>query len=159
MISQCTPRSPLLLDLGQKQPLLIALNLLLACLLVALLQDLVGRFRLLGWLGVMAAAQSVSFAVWWHLRRAGSALSSRAVGRWLTFASLLSGIGWGLAGLLLVEPGATSQVTIASFAIGGVTAGAITVLPRHPIAYYAFVLPALLPYAARLVSPPTRRRR
>ena len=150
MIRQCATRDGLLLDLEHKQPLLIAFNLLLACLLVALLQDLVAKFRLLGWLGLMMATQVVRVAVWWHLRRAAPALSSRTVGRWLTFASLLSGIGWGVAGLLLVGPDATLQITVASVTVGAVTAGAITVLPGHPIAYYAFILPALLPYAASL---------
>jgi hypothetical protein len=150
MTSQCAPGHRLLLDLVHRQPLLIALHPLLACLLVALLQDLVSQFRLLGWLGVMVVAEVVRVAVWWHLRRSATALSSRAIGRRLTFASLLSGMGWGLAGLLLVGPGATVQITVASFAIGGVTVCAITVLPSHPIAYYAFLLPALLPYVARL---------
>jgi diguanylate cyclase (GGDEF)-like protein/PAS domain S-box-containing protein len=150
MTSQCAPGHRLLLDLVHRQPLLIALHPLLACLLVALLQDLVAQFRLLGWLGVMVVAEVVRVAVWWHLRRSATALSSRAIGRRLTFASLLSGMGWGLAGLLLVGPGATVQITVASFAIGGVTVCAITVLPSHPIAYYAFLLPALLPYVARL---------
>jgi PAS domain S-box-containing protein len=132
-----------------KQPLLMAGNLLLACLLVAALQDIVAQFRLLGWLSTMVVTQAVRFGVWWHLSRAATALSSCSVGRQLTFASLLSGIAWGLAGLLLVAPGAPLQVTVASFVIG-VTAGAITVLSSHPVAYYAFIVPALVPYAARL---------
>ena len=150
MSRQCALEHRLLLDLEQKQPLLIAFNLLLACLLAALLQHVVAEFRLLSWLGLMIVTQVVRLAVWWHLRRAAPALSSRKVGRWLTFASLLSGIGWGLAGILLVGPGATFEITVASVAIGAATAGAITVLPGHPLAYYAFILPALLPYAASL---------
>ncbi|HSA80830.1 MAG TPA: EAL domain-containing protein [Geminicoccaceae bacterium] len=146
----CAPRDRLLLDLMQKQPLLIALNLLLACLLVAALEDVVATPRLLGWLGIMFATQVVRFGVWWHLRLAATTLSPRGIGRRLTWASLLSGIGWGLAGLLLVIPGAPLQMMVTSFFIGGVTASAIMVLPSHPIAYYAFILPALLPYAARL---------
>jgi diguanylate cyclase (GGDEF)-like protein/PAS domain S-box-containing protein len=150
MISQCAARDGLLLDLVQKQPPLIAFNLVLACVLVALLQGVVAEFRLLGWLGVMGVTQVASFAVWWHLRRAATALSSHAIGRRLTFASLLSGMAWGLAGLFLVGPGTTSQIMVASFTGGSVTAGAITVLPGHPIAYYAFLLPALLPCVAQL---------
>jgi len=150
MISQCAARDGVLLDLVQKQPPLIAFNLVLACVLVALLQDVVAEFRLLGWLGVMGVTQVASFAVWWHLRRAATALSSHAIGRRLTFASLLSGIAWGLAGLLLVGSGTTPQITVASFTVGGVTAGAITVLPSHPVAYYAVLLPALLPYMVQL---------
>jgi diguanylate cyclase (GGDEF)-like protein/PAS domain S-box-containing protein len=146
---QCAPRDRLLLDLVHKQPLLIAGNLLLASLLVAALQDVVTQFRLLGWLGIMVVTQAVRFGVWWRLPRASTALSSRSVGRQVTFASLLSGIGWGLAGLLLVAPGAPLQITVASFVIG-VTAGAITILPSHLVAYYAFIVPALVPYAARL---------
>jgi diguanylate cyclase (GGDEF)-like protein/PAS domain S-box-containing protein len=151
MIGQGAPGYRLLLDLVHKQPLLVAFNLLLACLLLALLHDLVAGVRLLGWLGVITATQVVHLGVWWHLRRAATTLSFRTVGRWLTFASLLSGIGWGLAAPLLVGPGATLPITVASVVIGNVTAGAITVLPSHPIAYYAFVLPALLPYAVQLV--------
>jgi diguanylate cyclase (GGDEF)-like protein/PAS domain S-box-containing protein len=150
MISQCAARNGLLLDLVQKQPPLIAFNLVLGCVLVALLQDDVAEFRLLGWLGVMGVTQVASFAVWWHLHRAATALSSHTIGRRLTFASLLSGMAWGLAGLLLVGPGTTSQITVASFTVGNVTAGAITVLPSHPVAYYAFLLPALLPCVAQL---------
>jgi hypothetical protein len=89
---QCAPRDRLLLDLVHKQPLLIVGNLLLACLLVAALQDVVAQFRLLGWLSTMVVTQTVRFGVWWHLPRAATALSSRSVGRQLTFASLLSGI-------------------------------------------------------------------
>jgi two-component system, sensor histidine kinase len=152
-----SPRDRLLLDLVRKQPLLIAFNLLLACLLVAALQDVVAKFTLLGWISVMIVTQGVRFELWWHLRRAVTALSSRSIGRRLTLASLLSGIGWGLAGLLLVVPDATLQMMVTAFVIGGVTASAIIVLPSHPVAYYAFLLPALLPYAARLafVADPT----
>jgi diguanylate cyclase (GGDEF)-like protein/PAS domain S-box-containing protein len=151
MTGQCAPRCPLLLDLVDKQPLLIALNLLLACPLVILLQEVVAKPRLVGWLGVMVAAEVVRFAVWRHLRAATTALSLRAMSRWLTFASLLSGIGWGLAGFVLVGSDAALLDRVAPFAIGGATAGAITVLPSHPVAYYAFILPALLPYAAQLI--------
>lgn len=145
-----SPRDRLALDLQQGQPLLIAFNLLLACLLVAALHDAVSTLRLGIWLALMVVTQAIRFGIWWFLRRAIAKLSSTLIGRWLTLASLLSGIGWGLAGLLLVAPGATLPMMVTSFVIGGMTAGAITVLPSHPPAYYAFILPALLPYAARL---------
>jgi diguanylate cyclase (GGDEF)-like protein/PAS domain S-box-containing protein len=119
-------------------------------LLVAALQDVVAKSKLLGWLGIMIVIQVVRLGVWWHLRLAATALSPRSTGGMLTLASLLSGIGWGLAGLLLVIPGAPLQMMVTSFVMGGVTASAIMVLPSHPMAYYAFILPALLPYATRL---------
>jgi diguanylate cyclase (GGDEF)-like protein/PAS domain S-box-containing protein len=150
MLSQCAPCSRVRLDLVRRQPLLIAFDLVLACLLLALLQGTVAHRSALGWLGVVIVAQLVRLAVWWRLRRGASPLASPAADRWLTGTCLLSGIAWGLAGLVLAEFGAPSQATIAAVVIAAVTAAAITVLPAHPIACYAFVLPALLPYAAQL---------
>jgi diguanylate cyclase (GGDEF)-like protein/PAS domain S-box-containing protein len=144
------PRDRLLLALLHKQPLLIALHLLLTCLLVTALFDVAAKSELLVWLGFMIFTQMTRFVIWLHLRYAATTPSPASISRRLVFASLLSGMGWGLAELLLAVPGAALQITVASFVIGSVTAAAITVLPSHPVAYYAFILPALVPYAARL---------
>jgi len=145
---QWAPRNRLLLDLVHKQPLLIAFNLFLACLLLGAVGDVVAKFKLLGWAGVMIVTHGACLGVWWYLRRATTKMSSLSIGRLLILASLLSGLGWGFAGLLLVAPGTTWQLMVASFA--SATASAIMVLPSHPAAYCAFILPALLPYVAWL---------
>ena len=154
MIRQRAAHRRLGLDLLEGHPPLVVLNLALACVLVAMLQDLVAGPRLTTWFGTMLAAQVAALAIWWYLRRAASRLARRAGGRWFMLASGLSGSGWGFASLLLAEPGATIQVTLASCTIGGAIAGAITLLPHHPAAFYAFALPALLPYAVQLALIP-----
>jgi hypothetical protein len=139
------PRDRLLLDLIRKQPLLIVFNLFLACLLVGAIEDVVTKYRLLAWAGAMLVTHGAQLGVWWYLRRATTTMSLCRIGRLLVVASLLSGLGWGLAGPLVGAPGPTWQLMVAAFAICSATASAIMVLPVYPTAYYAFVLPVLLP--------------
>ena len=52
--------------------------------------------------------------------------------------------------MLFHVPGAAAHQVFLSFTIGGMVAGAAVALTAHLPSFFAFCLPALLPYSARL---------
>jgi PAS domain-containing protein len=141
-------RAELLADATRRQPLLAAINMGAALLLASGLAGVAPTSALAGWLGCVALAQAARLEVWRRWRRAGA--DRPGPGPLLTLASGLAGAAWGLAGPLLGGSGDPAQQLLVPFALAGMAAGAVPALPAHPPAFHAFVLAALLPYAAGL---------
>ncbi|MBV8578756.1 MAG: diguanylate cyclase, partial [Acetobacteraceae bacterium] len=100
-----------------------------------------------GWLGYMALSQAVRLLSW-HLYDAARMTRDNAV--WLVANSAAAGVGWGLTGFLFAGVGPPGQQMLVPFFLAGMTAGAVASLAAHLPVLYAFLVPALLPYAARL---------
>jgi diguanylate cyclase (GGDEF)-like protein len=142
----------LLSDVVARQPLLAAINLGLGTTLAATFAPVVGHRPAWGWLAMMGLTQLARLALWlWA--DAIPALAARTE-LWLTSASAAAGMTWGAAGVLffVVEPPAY-QIFL-PFVLGGMAAGAVAALPGHPPSFFAFYLPTLSPYAARLLMEP-----
>jgi diguanylate cyclase (GGDEF)-like protein len=140
-------RAILLDDLVARQPLLAAINLVLAGIVGVAFWPVIGGAVIGLWLAAMAAAQIARLAIWRQLRDRPAALRR---GAWLTLASALAGLAWGLGGLLLFQAESPAHQVFLPFVLAGMVAGAVISLPAHTPTFYAFFVPALLPYAIRL---------
>jgi signal transduction histidine kinase/ActR/RegA family two-component response regulator len=121
-----------------------------ALIVAAALWSTAPRSLLLGWTGMMvlviggrielrrryfrAAPQSVDAPVW---------------GRRFVAGATLTGLCWGAGGFLLFAPTGSLGQLLLTFVIGGMSAAAAGTLSCHMPAYIGYVLPALLPLAAR----------
>jgi diguanylate cyclase (GGDEF)-like protein len=145
------PSIELLEGLLKRQPFLAGMNIAIGALAALALSGAVPTAWLLGWLACLLASQAPRFALLARYRRRVEGLDRRsALGFWLTAASAVAGVTWGLFGLLFDGFGHPTQILV-PFMLAGMAGGAMTALPSHPPAFLAFVLPALLPYALRLL--------
>lgn len=137
--------------LYDRLPTLAAINLFVGSVLAAMFVPLVAAPILAGWLGLIAAVQALRLLSWIRYRRAppASRRDHRRL-RVLVLATAATGALWGLAGVLFHVPGAAAHQVFLSFTIGGMVAGAAVALTAHLPSFFAFCLPALLPYSARL---------
>ena len=99
----------------------------------------------------MLVVQIVRVAIWWALRAAHGSSAARSM-TLLTWASALTGFVWGTAGMLSEITGASPAAIVVPFMLAGMCAGAIAALAAHAPAFFAFIWPALLPYAIRLAA-------
>ncbi|MBL4687151.1 MAG: response regulator [Nannocystaceae bacterium] len=110
------------------------------------------------------AAGAVTVTAWWiaiavmsvgrglAARRFMHDSSSEPIERWatkFTWGSLASGSIWGLGSAVLFPADDGTLQLLLAFVIGGMAAGASSSLACHLPAFYAFVLPSVLPLAAR----------
>src|SRR3954466_12037296 len=145
------PSIELLEGLLKRQPFLAGMNVAVGALAALALSGAVPTTRLLGWLACLLASQVPRFALHVRYRHRVEGLDRRsALGFWLTAASAVAGVTWGLFGLLFDGFGHPTQILV-PFMLAGMAGGAMTALPLHPPAFLAFVLPAPLPYALRLL--------
>lgn len=72
--------------------------------------------------------------------------------RGFTVSALLNGVTWGAFAWLYMDTQDPMTLLVAGFYLGGHISGAVTPLSMYLPAFYAFVLPALLPYTAALVG-------
>jgi hypothetical protein len=135
----------LIIELERRQPLLAAINLCTASLLAFGLVHAAPAPTLAAWFAYMLLVQASR--VLWLVRRATTRFN--AVG-WLVAASAAAGIGWGLTGALFASVGSPAQQMLVPFFLAGMAAGAVATLAGHLLVLFAFLLPALLPYAMRL---------
>ena len=135
----------------QSVPVLLA-NVVNAAIVSVLLWSQAPHGLLLGWsaaMAVMAAARIEMRRRYWL--RDVVISEQEAWGRRFTLGSLSAGILWGFAGSVLLPHSLPHQVAVV-FVVGGMAAGAAGTIACFLRAYYAFVLPTLLPAAARLLS-------
>ena len=140
-------RDELLAELASRQALLAAINLVAALLFASGLASAAPASLVSGWLGYMGISQAGRL-LWWRRYVIGRLTSNPVV--WLVATSASAGLGWGLIGLLFAGIGSSAQQMLVPFFLAGMTAGAVTSLAGHFPVLYAFIVPALLPYAARL---------
>jgi signal transduction histidine kinase/CheY-like chemotaxis protein len=133
----------------QSRPVLAA-NVLNAVMVSATLWAAGPRALLLGWCALMIAMALVRLALRRRYRRARPDVSDTP--RWARYfvtGSAVAGVLWGAAGVLLFDSaGALSQILI-TFVVGGMGAAAAGTLSCYLPAFWAFLLPALVPLAVR----------
>jgi PAS domain S-box-containing protein len=132
---------------------LLALNPLLGMVLVVLLWGEHPPLLLGGWLALLTG--SSGFKYWRNraYRRAGEN-AAREPTRWsleFSLGTLLHGISWGLAGALFYNPAAPVHSMFLLVVICGVGAGCVATESAVPRAFLAFLFPALLLPAARVL--------
>ena len=106
--------------------LLLTANLINGALVLVALWDRVDWRIPLGWGLALVAVAAGRVLLWRGFRRAEP--DNDKIGRWgsaFTMGSTLSGMVWGSAPLLFLQPGDHLALTLLAFVIGGTTAGAL----------------------------------
>jgi len=134
----------------QSAPVLLA-NVFNAVILSVVLWTRVEHGLLLGWTFAMALVVVARIELrrrYWS--KDWTAAEQEMWGARFTFSSLCSGSLWGFAGSVLPPASLPHQVVVV-FVVGGMAAGAAGTLSCFMRAYYAFLLPSVLPAGVRLL--------
>ncbi|VAW90829.1 hypothetical protein MNBD_GAMMA21-2144, partial [hydrothermal vent metagenome] len=73
-------------------------------------------------------------------------------GHYFTLSSLLSGVLWGITGILFFVPNDPAVLSFVTIILLGMIAASTTSLSSHTPAHYAFVIPAVLPLTYSYLS-------
>src|SRR6058998_1172503 len=87
-----------------------------------------------------------------YLRKHPATAESLQWGRHYMYVVAANGVLWGFAGFFFFLPQSYVHQVFLAFVLGGMVSGAISTLSPVRGAYLVFLIPALLPYAARLVG-------
>jgi diguanylate cyclase (GGDEF)-like protein/PAS domain S-box-containing protein len=140
-------RDELTTELAARQPLLALINVVVASLFAWGIAGAASASVVVAWLGYMGLSQIGRLVSWHHYARA-----RRSPVVWLIATSATAGIGWGVIGPLFASLGSASQQMLVPFFLAGMAGGAVATLSGHLAVLYAFLIPALLPYAAELAA-------
>jgi diguanylate cyclase (GGDEF)-like protein len=139
-------------QLCQVLPLSIGTSLVLAVLVVAILWRHVDRAATLAWLGTLCLVSAARLMIY----RRHARLRTTAFQQVLELAprvrigSMLAGVSWGLAVVLLYAPGNLAYQLFLVFILAGVTAGAATSMAADRRVALYFQLPIVVPLTLRL---------
>lgn len=136
----------------QAPPALIG-TIVNAAIVIAVFGPVLAPAWLGGW---FLAVVLIVLARYWdaraYRRREPPGAETPAWGRRYLLGVLANGLAWGAAGFFFyLEHSEIHQVFLA-FVLGGMTAGGVATLASVRYAYLAFVIPALVPYTARLLG-------
>lgn len=131
-------------------PAALASTVVLAALVVAVFWPLRPHDVLLGWLAAFAIVALSRFGLWLAYRRASPEpdLARRWYFRSVVLASL-AGLVWGAGAWVFLAAEPAGQRTLLMFVIAILGAGAVVNLAIRWQCAWAFILPALVPYAIR----------
>ncbi len=125
---------------------ILAGNLTVAVVLVAVLWDSVDRQALTYWASAIIAATLGRFAIYVQFQRARPPDSAmKAWGRLFVTGAAVNGAIWGLTGIVLYVPGLMIDQIVIAAVVVGMSAGALAASSAHLPAFFAFIAPALLP--------------
>jgi two-component sensor histidine kinase len=126
---------------------------LLNVALVALVLWPVASHRvLLGWAALMTAISVARSVLTWSYRRATPAVTDAGVWRRRFVAgAFATGIGWGVAGVLLFPVVSLAYQVFLTYVLGGMAVGAAAVMAPVVTAYWAFLPPITIPVIVQLV--------
>jgi signal transduction histidine kinase len=111
------------------------------------------RPLLLGWTGIMALMTVVRLWLrreFW--RTSPGPEQARRWGSWFVAGSVTAGVLWGGSTLWVMDPRAPLSLILFTFVLGGMSAGAAGTISCYLPAFFGFLLPAILPLAARLFA-------
>ena len=138
---------------GQALSAILGSNVAVPILLSAVVfWNSVSKPELLAWFILMCGTAAVRVASVRAYRRAR--LDPTTVARWhrhYTLGALASGSLWGAAGMLFFVPGALEQQVILGLVLGGLCTSSVAAHGAHLPTFYAFSLPTMLPFVARLL--------
>src|SRR5437763_6272290 len=121
-----------------------------AFILCAVMWDYIDARPMIGWLVLIAANQAWRglLARSWRRARPGI-IAARRWGRYWTLGSTLAGTLWGIAGWV-TYPASPPHEALLIVCMFGVVMGGLNLTSVYRPAFYAFVLPALVPLIARV---------
>jgi signal transduction histidine kinase/ActR/RegA family two-component response regulator len=137
---------------NQSGPILLA-NVLNAAVVTATLWPTTSRVLLLSW--AVAVALMTLGRIELRRRYLKARPSRTQMEPWGTrfvIGSLLGGSLWGIAGVLFFDPNNALAQILITFSIGGMAAGAAGTLSPHLPAFFAYMLPAVVPLFVRVAA-------
>ncbi len=130
-------------------PVILLATSVNSALLTLALWNHVSHRVLLGWLVCVQVMAFLRLILIVKYRRSPK---DERWGRWFFLGTLVSGVCWGAAGVLLFTPGSVPHQTFLTFVLGGMSAGAVTTLSANFRVVLAYLIPVLLPLTLRLFS-------
>ncbi len=104
------------------------------------------------WFGAVGIVTIGRAVLWWRYRRAATAADSRWWSRGATVGAFCAGLSWGLGGAMLFPLVTPLDQLFLTIAIGGMCTGAVVLSASHLPTLLAFLLPACLPMASRVIA-------
>lgn len=132
-------------------PVALTTNALLALVLLGTQSAVISASHLYLWIAIIVPVFAGRAALLFAWRRSGGAASSDCTG-WLRrfrIAVTATGMAWGAAALLLFPHADIDHQSYLAFVIAGLSAGGISSLAVDRLSTFGFLLPMLLPLAAR----------
>jgi diguanylate cyclase (GGDEF)-like protein/PAS domain S-box-containing protein len=143
-----TLRTELVRLFYEQAPTGLIANTAVAAMVAALLWGAVPPALMAGWLIAHAVINAGRYFLLRAWRRATPAARGRRVWGDAAIAGCsLSGLAWASSVTLMTNSGTLAQQLFVTFALAGVSAGALSTMASLRAGYYAFLLPALLPTA------------
>ena len=138
--------------LFEQLPYALMATTIVGVLVVYVLWGHVSPLWLLVWLLALAITTSVHIGLMRAYFRVKPSVSE--AGRWgrrFVAGVLVSGVVWGLAGAFPISSDATLQEFFLLFVLAGLSAGGMSTYSSYRGAYAAFLVPAMLPFAIKLM--------
>jgi diguanylate cyclase (GGDEF)-like protein/PAS domain S-box-containing protein len=134
-------------------PVVLTANLANGALLVLVFWSVVPPPVLIGWYALLCAVVGIRTWLWSrHRRQQPAPEQADRWGRFATIGSGASGALWGAAGTMFLVPGSPIHEIVLAFVLGGMGAGATVSLAPHLLAFIAYLVPSVLPFALRLAT-------
>jgi diguanylate cyclase (GGDEF)-like protein len=126
-----------------QHPILILVNIVNAALVVAVLWSRFPHRALVAWLALFLVLIPIRLLVG-HLQARHRWPAARAA-TWSVVGSALTGGAWGLLAFAIVSTSDIAYQVFIVFVLGGMTAGAVLLDAAYLPAFFAFVLPIIVP--------------
>lgn len=132
----------------------IAINATLGLILIIVLHPVMPLSTALSWYGVLASvliSRCILLACW-HRDNNKTTLNQARWIQYFRFSVLVSGIIWGIAGVILMPHDNIAYQAFLSFTIGGIASGGMASLSVDRRSVMAFVLPTMIPHILILIQ-------
>lgn len=146
-------RQELLATVYASLPVALLASLFNGALVVAIFDGAVPRSHLVGWYALMLTMVAVRMVLWRRYLRHRHRWDAGTLRHWQRLAvvgSAISGLLWGAAGIAFGIATGEMGHLVMGFLLGGMGAGAVAALTPVLPAFYAFLLPAVVPFALGL---------
>lgn len=131
--------------LYQQLPRVLAYSALVMLLLALMLRDAVPESHIIGWLAAMVLVLLARTVLYFLYRYSRDVLP---VSRWahlFVMSSGISGLVWGMAGVVLFAPEQLELQALILLVLAGMGAGSAAVLPMYLPAFYAYFPISMIP--------------
>lgn len=127
-------------------------TLIVSALMVIALYGHMEFSLLITWAGFVWALTAVrAGAFYWLSRQPGLRQSAKFLTRFFVAGSAVSGVLWGLGGILFYRPESPLLIAFVLIILAGMTAGSVASLSSYRPAYVAYAVPAMLPIGVQLL--------
>ncbi|WP_292757602.1 GGDEF domain-containing protein [Methylophaga sp. UBA2689] len=126
----------------------ITISAFLGLVLVVVQQPIIPLTTSLSWYGTLMSVVILRLILFnkWQSKDAKPKHDQKRWLQYFRFSVLITGIIWGVGGVVMMPEGNISHQAFVSFTIGGLAAGAMASLSVDRISVTAFVLPTLFPH-------------